>query len=72
VLLLQPESPIGVSFQMSFGAVIALIAVAWGAQLGQLLRRGSTARKALGYCAGVAVNECGNPPVIHSGPLPGR
>jgi competence protein ComEC len=55
VLLLQPESPIGVSFQMSFGAVIALIAVAWGAQLGQLLRRGSTARKALGYCAGVAV-----------------
>jgi hypothetical protein len=22
--------------------------------------------------AGVAVNECGNPPVSHSGPLPGR
>jgi competence protein ComEC len=57
VLLLQPESLVGVSFQMSFGAVVALIAVyeAWGAQLGQLLRRGSLARKALGYCAGVAV-----------------
>jgi competence protein ComEC len=57
VLLLQPESLIGVSFQMSFGAVVALIAVyeSWGAQLGQLLRRGSVARKALGYCAGVAV-----------------
>ena len=57
VLLLQPESLIGVSFQMSFGAVVALIAVyeSWGAELGQLLRRGSFLRKALGYCAGVAV-----------------
>jgi len=57
VLLLQPESLIGVSFQMSFGAVVALIAVyeTWGEQLGRLLRRGSIARKALGYCAGVAV-----------------
>jgi competence protein ComEC len=57
VLLLQPESLVGVSFQMSFGAVVALIAVyeTWGQQLGRLLRRGSIARKAFGYCAGVAV-----------------
>ena len=57
VLLLQPESLVGVSFQMSFGAVVALIAVyeTWGSQLGRLLRRGSVLRKALGYCAGVAV-----------------
>jgi competence protein ComEC len=57
VLLLQPESLVGVSFQMSFGAVVALIAVyeTWGEQLGRLLRRGSFLRKALGYCAGVAV-----------------
>jgi competence protein ComEC len=57
VLLLAPESLAGVSFQMSFGAVVALIAVyeTWGQQLGRLLRRGSLARKALGYAAGVAV-----------------
>jgi competence protein ComEC len=57
VLLLQPESLIGVSFQMSFGAVVALIAVyeSWGARLARLLHRGSFARKALGYAAGVAV-----------------
>ena len=57
VLLLQPESLAGVSFQMSFGAVVALIAVyeTWGESLGRLLRRGSVVRKALGYCAGVAV-----------------
>ena len=57
VLVLEPESLAGVSFQMSFGAVVALIAVyeTWGEQLGRLLRRGSLARKALGYCAGVAV-----------------
>jgi competence protein ComEC len=57
VLVLQPESLAGVSFQMSFGAVVALIAVyeTWGSQLGRLLRRGSWARKALGYAAGVAV-----------------
>jgi competence protein ComEC len=57
VLLLAPESLAGVSFQMSFGAVVALIAVyeTWGESLGRLLRRRSVARKALGYCAGVAV-----------------
>jgi competence protein ComEC len=57
VLLLEPESLAGVSFQMSFGAVVALIAVyeTWGENLGRLLRRGSVARKALGYCASVAL-----------------
>ena len=57
VLLLQPESLIGVSFQMSFGAVVALIAVSesWGAQLARLLRRGSLARRALAYCGAIAV-----------------
>lgn len=57
VLLLAPESLVGVSFQMSFGAVVALIAVyeTWGARLGRMLRRGSVARRALGYCAGVAL-----------------
>lgn len=57
VLLLAPESLAGVSFQMSFGAVVALIAAyeTWGERLGRLLRRGSALRKAAGYCAGVAV-----------------
>jgi competence protein ComEC len=57
VLLLQPESLVGVSFQMSFGAVVALIAVyeTWGTQLGRMLRRGSWARRALGYAGGIAV-----------------
>lgn len=57
VLLLQPESLAGVSFQMSFGAVVALIAVyeTYGSALARLLHRGSFARKALGYCAGVVV-----------------
>ena len=42
---------------MSFGAVVALIAVyeTWGTQLGRMLRRGSPARRALGYAAGIAV-----------------
>jgi len=57
VLLLAPESLAGVSFQMSFGAVVALIAVyeTWGERLGRMLRRGSLTRKALGYAAGVVV-----------------
>ncbi|HTW50388.1 MAG TPA: ComEC/Rec2 family competence protein [Stellaceae bacterium] len=57
VLLFAPESLAGVSFQMSFGAVVALLAVyeTWGQQLGRLLRRGSPGRKALGYCLGVVV-----------------
>ena len=57
VLLLQPESLIGVSFQMSFGAVVALIAVyeTYGSRLARLLHRGSLPRKFLGYCGGVVV-----------------
>ncbi|MBV8777684.1 MAG: ComEC/Rec2 family competence protein, partial [Alphaproteobacteria bacterium] len=57
VLLLQPESLIGVSFQMSFGAVVALIAAyeTWGARLARLLHRGSAVRKVVGYCLGVVV-----------------
>jgi competence protein ComEC len=59
VLVLQPESLVGVSFQMSFGAVVALIAVyeTWGEQLGRLLRRGSVSRKVLGYGAGIVVTR---------------
>lgn len=57
VLLLAPESLVGVSFQMSFGAVVALIAVyeTWGARLAQFFHSGSLARKALGYFGAVAV-----------------
>jgi competence protein ComEC len=57
VLLLDPASLIGVSFQMSFGAVVALIAVyeTWGAQLARFFHRGSFGRKALGYLGAVAV-----------------
>jgi competence protein ComEC len=57
VLLLQPESLIGVSFQMSFGAVVALIAVyeTYGSRLARLLHRGALPRKFLGYCGGVVV-----------------
>src|SRR5439155_3160707 len=41
VLLLDPASFVGVSFQMSFGAVVALIAVyeKWGAQLARFFHR---------------------------------
>jgi competence protein ComEC len=57
VLLLDPASLVGVSFQMSFGAVVALIAVyeTWGKQLSERFHRGSWARKFLGYFAAVAV-----------------
>jgi competence protein ComEC len=57
VLSLDPASLVGVSFQMSFGAVVALIAVyeAWGSRLAHLFHRGSFLRKALGYCGAVAV-----------------
>ncbi len=56
VLLLDPASLIGVSFQMSFGAVVALIAVyeTWSARLAYLFFRGSFVRKALGYLGAVA------------------
>src|SRR5436853_1145863 len=57
VLVLDPASLVGVSFQMSFGAVVALIAVyeTWGGRLARLFHRGSFGHKALGYCGAVAV-----------------
>ena len=57
VLVLEPASLAGVSFQMSFGAVVALIAVyeTWGGRLARLLHRGGFGRKVLAYCAGIAV-----------------
>src|SRR5204862_430200 len=52
VWVIDPASLVGVSFQMSFGAVVALIAVyeKWGAQLAHLFHRGSFGHKVLGYC----------------------
>ncbi|HEV3373172.1 MAG TPA: ComEC/Rec2 family competence protein [Xanthobacteraceae bacterium] len=57
VLVIDPASLIGVSFQMSFGAVVALIAVyeTYGAQLGRLLHNRSVLGQLLGYCCGVIV-----------------
>src|SRR6266478_1172326 len=57
VLLLDPASLVGVSFQMSFGAVVALIAVyeTWGGRLAKLFHGGSFAHKVVGYCGAVAV-----------------
>lgn len=57
VLALDPPSLVGVSFQMSFGAVVALIAVyeTWGAQLARLLRRGPIVQRALGYAGAVGL-----------------
>src|SRR5579864_4448158 len=57
VLLLDPASLVGVSFQMSFGAVVALIAIyeTWGTRLAYLFHNGSFLRKALGYCGAIAV-----------------
>ncbi|MGH7095994.1 MAG: ComEC/Rec2 family competence protein, partial [Stellaceae bacterium] len=57
VMVLDPPSLVGVSFQMSFGAVVALIAVyeTWGSRLARLLQRGSLAHRALGYCGAVIV-----------------
>jgi competence protein ComEC len=57
VLLFDPASLAGVSFAMSFGAVVALIAMyeAYGERLGHILHSGSFGKRALGYCAGIAV-----------------
>src|SRR5712692_5397362 len=57
VLVLDPASLVGVSFQMSFGAVVALIAVyeTRGTRLAYLFHRGSFGHKVLGYCGAVAV-----------------
>ncbi len=56
ILCLEPSSLIGVSFQMSFGAVVMLIAAyeAWGSRLGRLFHGGSIARRMPGYIGGVA------------------
>jgi competence protein ComEC len=57
VMLMAPESVVGVSFQMSFGAVVALIAVyeTWGPRLGRLLRGQTLWGQILGYGAGIAL-----------------
>src|SRR6266404_381757 len=57
VLVIDPASLVGVSFQMSFGAVVALIAVyeRWGTRLAYLFHSGSFAKKAVGYFGAVAV-----------------
>ncbi|MBV9824427.1 MAG: ComEC/Rec2 family competence protein [Alphaproteobacteria bacterium] len=57
VLFLDPASLVGVSFQMSFGAVVALVAVyeTWGSQLAHLFHRGSWLRKIAGYGGAIAV-----------------
>ncbi len=57
VLAIEPESLVGVSFQMSFGAVVALIAVyeTYGRRLGQLLHRPSFPGRVLGYAGAVVV-----------------
>src|SRR4051794_16129343 len=56
ILVLEPASLIGVSFQMSFGAVVALIAAyeAWGSRLARLFHGRSVIGRALGHIGGVA------------------
>ncbi len=57
VLVTDPASLVGVSFQMSFGAVVALIAVyeTYGARLGRLLHNRSILGQLLGYFGGVVI-----------------
>jgi competence protein ComEC len=57
VLVLDPPSLVGVSFQMSFGAVVALVAVyeTFGGRLGRVLRGRSILAEIVGYCGAVAV-----------------
>jgi competence protein ComEC len=57
VLAIEPESLVGVSFQMSFGAVVALIAVyeTYGRQLGHWLHRPSLPGRVLGYAGAVVL-----------------
>jgi competence protein ComEC len=57
VLVMDPASLVGVSFQMSFGAVVALIAVyeTYGERLGRLLHNRSVPGQMLGYCGGVVI-----------------
>jgi len=57
VLVVDPSVLVGVSFQMSFGAVVLLIAVyeTYGSRLSRFLHSRTISGKALGYCVGVAV-----------------
>lgn len=57
VLVVDPSVLVGVSFQMSFGAVVALIAVyeTYGTRLSRLLHSRSVLGKVSGYCGGVTV-----------------
>ncbi len=57
VLAIEPESLVGVSFQMSFGAVVALIAVyeTYGSRLARLLHRPSWRGRVFGYAGAVTV-----------------
>ena len=57
VLLTSPQSLLGPSFQMSFAAVVALIAVyeVWRTRLAARSRRATVARRLLLYLLGVAV-----------------
>ncbi len=57
VLAIEPESLVGPSFQMSFGAVVALIAVyeTFGARLGRFLYRPTAGGRVFGYCGAVVL-----------------
>src|SRR4051794_11387971 len=57
VLAFDPAALVGVSFQMSFGAVVALIAVyeTWGSRLAHFFHSGSFLNQVLGYAGAVAV-----------------
>ena len=57
MLTVDPASLAGVSFQMSFGAVVALIAVyeTYGQRLARLLHRPSILGQIAGYCGAVVV-----------------
>jgi competence protein ComEC len=57
VLVIDPSVLVGVSFQMSFSAVVALIAVyeTYGQRLGRLLRGRKSFGRVLGYCGAVVV-----------------
>jgi competence protein ComEC len=57
VLAVNPESLVGASFQMSFGAVVALIAVyeTFGARLGRLWRGDRFYERIFAYALGVVV-----------------
>ncbi|HEV2303107.1 MAG TPA: ComEC/Rec2 family competence protein [Stellaceae bacterium] len=57
VLLIDPESIVGPSFQMSFGAVVGLIGVyeTFGERLGRMWRGASAPGRVLAYASGIVV-----------------